>query len=143
MADLQHWEQQLQHELAELRRNGQRAARAIEAVRGRCEAHGVTIEVNVKGDITSLHIAPGAMRWSSTQLTNTLMECHQKAQADAAAKAKRVAHPVDPRIKAQLQQLRNVTEAEPTERRPAMTEAEIQAADDAYFERMNRQGWPT
>ncbi|MEU1958461.1 hypothetical protein [Nocardia sp. NPDC019304] len=144
MTDLPRWDQQLHHELAEIRRNSQQAAQAIQAVRGRCETRGITIEVNANGDITTLHIAPGAMKWSSTQLTNALLECHRQAQADAAIRVRKAARTVDPRIDAELQQLRNMAAPEPTKpHRPPLTEEEIQAADDAYFERMNRHGWST
>ncbi len=51
----------------------------------------------------------------------------------------------DPAIAETMQEIRRMTAGrtgtgEPPDRRP-MTEQEIQAADDAYFERMNRCGW--
>ncbi|MGY2121329.1 YbaB/EbfC family nucleoid-associated protein [Nocardia gipuzkoensis] len=144
MTDLPQWEQHLQHELAEIRRNSQQAAQAIQAVRGRGETRGITIEVNANGDITTLHIAPGAMKWSNTQLTNALLDCHRQAQSDAAIKVRKAAQTIDPRINAQLQQLRNFATTEPTQPpQQPMTEEEIQVADDAYFERMHRHGWST
>ncbi|MGY5310132.1 YbaB/EbfC family nucleoid-associated protein [Nocardia gipuzkoensis] len=144
MTDLQQWEQQLQHDLTEIRRNSQQAAQALQAVRGRSETRGITIEVNATGDITTLQIAPGAMKWSNTQLTNALLDCHRQAQADAATKAKQAAQTIDPRISASLQQLQNMAATEPRQQRQLpMTEEEIQAADDAYFERMNRPAWGT
>jgi hypothetical protein len=49
----------------------------------------------------------------------------------------------DPRVKASMNAAREVvghTSAETPEHAP-MTEDEIRAADDAYFERMNQRGW--
>ncbi|NQE86275.1 hypothetical protein [Nocardia terpenica] len=140
MTDIQKWERQLQYDLAEIRRNSQDLANAVTAVRGRGVMQGVFIEVNADGDITDLQIAPGAMRWTSAQLTSVILDCHRKARADARAKVERLVRKADPRIRSQLQQLHGASEASQPERRP-MTEAEIQAADDEYFERMNRLGW--
>ncbi|ATL69038.1 hypothetical protein [Nocardia terpenica] len=140
MTDIQKWERQLQYDLAEIRRNSQDLANAVTAVRGRGVMQDVFIEVNADGDITDLQIAPGAMRWTTAQLTSVILDCHRKARADARAKVERLVRKADPRIRSQLQQLHGASEASQPERRP-MTEAEIQAADDEYFERMNRLGW--
>ncbi|QIS18546.1 hypothetical protein F6W96_09835 [Nocardia terpenica] len=140
MMNIQEWEQQLQQDIAEIRRNGEDLANAVAAVRGRGMMQNVLIEVDADGDITNLQISPAAMRWTSAQLTSVILDCHRKARADASAKVVRIARKADPRISRQLQQLHGASEASQPERRP-MTEAEIQAADDEYFERMNRLGW--
>ncbi|MEV6321394.1 YbaB/EbfC family nucleoid-associated protein [Nocardia sp. NPDC051787] len=143
MTDLPAWEQQLQHNLAEIRRNSQRLANVVAAVRGRGEVRGVSVEVNAAGDITNLQIAPGAMRWHNTQLTSVLLDCHRRARADAKAKAEQIVQRADPRLQQPLRQLFAQTDCAPKPESRQATEAEIQAADDAYFERMNRIGWRT
>ncbi|WP_216912444.1 hypothetical protein [Nocardia noduli] len=52
MTDIQEWEGQLEQELAEIRRSGDRLADAVAAVRGRGEGRGVLVEVDAGGDIT-------------------------------------------------------------------------------------------
>ncbi|PXX60384.1 hypothetical protein DFR70_110226 [Nocardia tenerifensis] len=142
MTSLAEWNERTQRELAEIRREGDRLAKAATAIRGRGEARGVVVEVNAEGDITNLQIAPGVMRWSSTQLTSTLLDCHRQARANAAAEAERILKAVDPRLQNQIRELKGETTRLPRRDdsgRP-MTEEQIQAADDAYFDRMN-QGW--
>lgn len=140
MSYLDDWEEHLERNIAEIRSNGRRLSKAASAVRGRSETRGVTVEVDGSGNITNLQIAPGAMRWTNTQLTNTLLDCHRKARHEARTKVERLVRNADPRIQQQANRLRNNrTDREPLQR--PMTEEEIQAADDAYFERMNRRGW--
>ncbi|MFI5781463.1 hypothetical protein [Nocardia sp. NPDC051570] len=143
MTDMQAWEQQLQHDLTEIRRDNQRLIKASATLRGRGEVRGVIVEIDASGDITDLQIAPAAMRWSSGQLSQALIDCHQKARADAKAKAERLIDTADPRIREQLRQAREASTGPEPEHHRSRTEEEIQAADDAYFERMNRHGWRT
>ncbi|MGO4613056.1 hypothetical protein AB4305_03770 [Nocardia sp. 2YAB30] len=141
MTDIDKWNERTQRELAEIRRTGQQLATAAAAIRGRGEVRGITVEVDMQGDITNLQIAPGAMRWSSTQLTAALLDGHRRARADAAAKAEKLLRTTDPRIRQQSQELKDeLAKAQPAPRRP-LTEHEVQEADDRYFERMN--GWTT
>ncbi|MFJ1460912.1 YbaB/EbfC family nucleoid-associated protein [Nocardia sp. N2S4-5] len=140
--DIQEWERQLQRELTEIRSNSQQLAAAIAVVRGHGEVRGVLVEVNADGEITDLQIAPGAMRSPGSQLAAVLRDCHRKARADARAKVKHLVNKADPRIRDQLQRLGSEQKT-PDERREPKSEAEIQDADDAYFERMNQQGWRT
>ncbi|MFF3569011.1 hypothetical protein [Nocardia jiangxiensis] len=140
MSYLDDWEEHLERNIAEIRSNGRQLSKAASAVRGRSETRGVTVEVDASGNITNLQIAPGAMRWTNTQLTNAPLDCHRRARNEARTKVERLVRNADPRIQQQANRLRNNrTDPEPS-RRP-MTEEEIQAADDAYFERMNRRGW--
>lgn len=111
-------------------------------VRGRSEARGVLVEVDADGDITDLQIAPGAMHSPGSRLAAVLRDCHRKARADAKAKVKHLVNKADPRIRDQLQRLGREQKTPDDQRRPK-SEAEIQADDDAYFERMNQQGWRT
>jgi DNA-binding protein YbaB len=139
MTDFQAWEQQLQQSLEQVRRNGQQLAEAAVAIRGRGETQGVFVELDAKGDITALQIAPAAMRWSSAQLTSALLDCHRKARAEVKSKVDRLIAAADPRIKEQVEQVHPAADEHGTER-SAMTDEEIAAADDAYFERRNRYG---
>lgn len=139
MVNLQEWEQQLQRRIAEIHHHGGQLATRAAAVRGRGEVNGIFVEVDATGDITNLQIAPGAMRWSSNQLTAALLECHRKARADAKAKTDRAIDEADPRIRTQLQQQRSPEAASPPGQAP-FTENDIQAADDEYFERRNLYG---
>ncbi|WP_327097351.1 YbaB/EbfC family nucleoid-associated protein [Nocardia vinacea] len=140
--DIQEWERQLQRELTEIRSNSQQLAAAIAVVRGRSEARGVLVEVDADGDLTDLQIAPGAMHSPGSQLAAVLRDCHRKARADAKAKVKHLVNKADPRIRDQLERLGGEQKT-PDEQREPKSEDEIQAADDAYFERMNQQGWRT
>ncbi|RJO77663.1 hypothetical protein D5S18_07980 [Nocardia panacis] len=138
MTDLDDWEQKLRRDLDEIRSNATELGKAVTAVRGQGEIPGVRVEVNAAGDITNLQIAPGAMRWTSAQLTKSLLDCHQQARTDARTRAERLARKADPRLSKGISELHQTPE--PTTPRP-LTEEEIQAADDAYFDRMNRHGW--
>lgn len=144
MTSLYEWNERMQRELAEIRRQGDRLRKAATAIRGRGEARGVVVEVNAAGDITNLQIAPGVMRWSSAQLTSTLLDCHRQARTDAAAETERLLQRADPRLSSQIRELTNEAASVPSRAGSGqpMTDDEIQAADDAYFERLNR-GWET
>lgn len=142
MADLQEWERQLQRDLDEVRRNSQQLSDSVAAIRGLCQLQGVAIEVDASGDITDLRIAPGALRWTSEQLAHSIRTAHRKARADAATKVQRLIQQGDPRMRRQFEILAGERSARPEPpRHQPMTEDDIQAADDAYFERMNRRGW--
>lgn len=138
MVNMQEWERQLQRDIAEIQHNGQNLAREASVVRGRGEVRGVLVEVDASGDITNLQIAPGAMRWTSQQLTAALVDCHRKARADAKAKVDRILGKADGRIRDQLEQMRRAAAPEPDS--STMTDEQIQAADDEYFERRNLYG---
>lgn len=131
------WEAQLQRDLDEIRRSGAHLSTAAKSVRGRCEARGVSIEVDTAGNITRLDIAPGVMGWPPAQLSSTLSAAHAKAKADATSKTQELMLTADPQLRQQLEQL--TAEPTATPQPPAMTEEEIQAADDAYFQSQN--GW--
>ncbi|MGW5221338.1 hypothetical protein ACWEQA_26055 [Nocardia sp. NPDC004085] len=138
MTNLQQWERRLQQDLAQIRRNGQQLAKQAAGLRGRGEVRGVLIEVDTTGEITDLKIAPGAMKWTSTQLTSALLDCHRKARIEVRAKAERLLQQADPRIRDQAKLLENPSP--PTGRSRPTSEADVQAADDAYFERRNLYG---
>ncbi len=138
--DLSDYEQQLQAQIDEIRRSSKELARSMGRVRGRGEVRGVAVEVDAAGEITNLQIAPGAMRWVNSQLADVILDCHRRARNDAKTKVKNLLSEADPRIRSEFQQLFEPGKGPKLERDRPRTEEEIQAADDAYFERMNR-GW--
>ncbi|WP_435593872.1 hypothetical protein [Nocardia sp. bgisy118] len=142
MTDIAEWERQLEANLTEIRRNTAQFGKAVAAVRGRAEMPGLAIEVDSQGTITDLRITPGAMRWTNTQLAKAITDTHRRARDDATAKTDRLLQTADPRIRRAAEQLRGepAPTPSPADSRP-MSEEEIQAADDAYFERHNREGW--
>ncbi|PPJ19599.1 YbaB/EbfC family nucleoid-associated protein [Nocardia nova] len=80
-----------------------------------------------------------------TQLAPLILQATAQAEKDARQKSAAALRPLtsDDRVASGLKTIRETLGAsgvEPQPRRP-MTEEEIQAADDAYFERMNRGGW--
>ncbi|MEV0027863.1 hypothetical protein [Nocardia sp. NPDC050793] len=144
MTDLTEWERQLEANLTEIRQNTAQLGKAVAAVRGRAEIPGLAVEVDAHGTITDLRITPGAMRWTNTQLAKAITDTHRRARADATAKTDQLLQTADPRIRPAAEHLRGEPTPtpipSPADPRP-MTEDEIQAADDAYFERRNREGW--
>jgi DNA-binding protein YbaB len=141
MVSLPEWERQLEQEIAEIRRDGRQLTAQAATVRGRHEVRGVLVEVDANGDITTLQIAPSAMHWTSEQLASALLDCHRKARADAKSKVARLVGRANPCIRDQLNQAR-ASSTTPQRERRTLSEAEIQAADDAYFEKRNMQeGW--
>lgn len=141
MSDLPNWEQQLHRDLAEIQSSAAELNRAVTAVRGRGEVPGVNIEVDTTGEITSLQIAPTAMRWTSTQLTQALLDCHRRARVDAKTRVEKLVRKADPRLRTSLDELQTTTGSPESSPRSPQTEEEIQAADDEFFQRMNERGW--
>ncbi|KIA61105.1 hypothetical protein, partial [Nocardia vulneris] len=127
MTDLQKWEQQLRQELAEIRRSADKLAKSAARLVGRGEVRGVAIEVNAQGDITNLQIAPAAMRWTNTQLTAALLDCHQRARAEVKVATEKVTRSADTRLRTQVQELLGTAETPADEPKQSMTEEEIQA----------------
>ncbi|WP_435593876.1 hypothetical protein [Nocardia sp. bgisy118] len=142
MTDIVEWERQLEANLTEIRRNTAQLGKAVAAVRGRSQIPGLAVEVDAHGTITDLRITPGAMRWTNTQLAKAITDTHRRARADATAKTDRLLQTADPRIRHAAEQLRSEPTPTPSPADPRpMSEKEIQAADDAYFEQRNREGW--
>ncbi|MBF6370418.1 YbaB/EbfC family nucleoid-associated protein [Nocardia puris] len=141
MTDVDDWEARLAHELDDIRASTQQLRAAVAAIRGRADKHGVTVEVDARGDITDLRISPAAMRTSHTQLSTAITDTYRAARADASAKVNRALRSADPRLRAAAEQLKTARSQPNTAPSRPMTEDEIQAADDAFFERRNRDGW--
>ncbi|MBW0273070.1 hypothetical protein ATM97_23585 [Nocardia sp. MH4] len=135
------WDRELDERLRDIRHHAAEFSTALSRLRGHGTARGITVEVDATGDITSLRIAPGAMSWSAAQLSHVLVECHRSARTDIKAQAARLLQAADPQLRAGIEELQadssNLASTAPA----AMTEAEIQAADDAYFARLNGEDW--
>ncbi|MFX0578868.1 YbaB/EbfC family nucleoid-associated protein [Nocardia nepalensis] len=123
---------QVQAALAKIRGSGTAANGAITAI------------VDSGGHLRDLKLGRGALQWGD-KLASMILQATAAAEQDVAAKVERAMRPLtqDHRVEAGLRTIRETLgQAEPTALTPtAMTEEEIQAADDAYYERMNQQGW--
>ncbi|MGY2126392.1 YbaB/EbfC family nucleoid-associated protein [Nocardia gipuzkoensis] len=119
---------------------------ALDRIRGTGTAGNgtVTAIVDSAGHLRDLKLTRDAHRWGD-RLASLILQATAIAEQDAAAKAEKAMHPLihDERVEAGIKTIREAFgQAEPRPKPPRpMTEEEIQAADDAYFERMNRQGW--
>ncbi|MEU1548959.1 YbaB/EbfC family nucleoid-associated protein [Nocardia sp. NPDC005745] len=139
MTNMGQWEQQLQQQLTEIRSHGERVTEKAADLRGHGEVRGVLIEVDASGEITSLHIAPAAMKWTSSQLASAVRDCHSKARSDIKSRIERLLQKVDPRLLDQAKVLLAL-EARTSEHRRPLDDAAVQEADDAFFERRNLYG---
>ncbi|MFI6999329.1 hypothetical protein [Nocardia sp. NPDC050175] len=100
--------------------------------------------VDSAGHLRDLKLAQQALQHGS-RLASMIVHATALAEKDAAAKAEAAMRPLtsDHRVEAGIRTVRAVFGPG----RPAcavpgpMTDAEIQAADDACFEQRNRQGW--
>jgi len=90
-----------------------------------------------------LKLSREALKWGD-RLPSLILAATAVAETDAARQAERAAQALttDPRVEAGLRTVGDafaIADARPN--RKPLTEEEIQAADDAYFERMRRNGW--
>ncbi|MEU6190245.1 YbaB/EbfC family nucleoid-associated protein [Nocardia sp. NPDC047038] len=119
---------------------------ALDRIRGTGTAGNgtVTAIVDSAGHLRDLKLTRDAHRWGD-RLASLILQATAIAEQDAAAKAEKAMGPLihDERVEAGIKTIREIFgQAEPRTKPPRpITEEEIQAADDAYFERMNRQGW--
>lgn len=149
MADLGSWETQQRAAMADM----QRKVDAVQAAIGRISVRASSrngelgVTVDAQGHVRDVHLTAQALRLGENRLAQVLLETIQHAETDAARQAAKAARPLtgDPAIAEAIKEVRRMTadrsDAGAASARRAMTEAEIQAADDAYFERMNRRGW--
>ncbi|MFQ6397563.1 YbaB/EbfC family nucleoid-associated protein [Nocardia sp. KC 131] len=104
----------------------------------------VTAIVDSGGHLRDLKLHRSALQWGD-KLSGMILQATVTAEQDAAAKAELAIRPLtqDQRVEAGMRTIRETLgQAEPKPRAPEiMTEEQIQAADDAYFERMNERGW--
>lgn len=131
--------------LAEIRAKADRVRTAMVKIRGVGRAANGTIvaTVDAAGRLRDLHLPRDVSRLGP-RLADLILEATTAAERDAATKAAKATQPLtrDPRVRAGLEGIRETIHGtpQPAKTKP-MTEQEIQAADDAYFERMNRRGW--
>ncbi|WP_067665907.1 YbaB/EbfC family nucleoid-associated protein [Nocardia miyunensis] len=131
--------------LAEIRAKADRVRAAMAKIRGVGRAGNGTIfaTVDAAGRLRDLHLPRDVSRLGP-RLADLILEATTAAERDAAKQAAAATQPLtgDPRVRTGIEAVRETITGTP---RPAktkpMTEQEIQAADDAYFERMNRTGW--
>ncbi|MFI9410152.1 YbaB/EbfC family nucleoid-associated protein [Nocardia gamkensis] len=121
---------------------------ALARIRGTGSAGNGTITaiVDASGHLRDLKLPRDAHRWGD-RLAQLILDATAAAERDAATKVDKATQPLtdDQRVKAGMQAIRETFDHldSPPDPTRMMTEAEIQAADDAYFERMNQQGWST
>ncbi|WP_405160790.1 YbaB/EbfC family nucleoid-associated protein [Nocardia sp. NBC_01499] len=130
--------------LAEIKTKTLKVQKALASIRGTGTAGNGTITaiVDSAGHLRDLKLSPDALRFGS-RLPGMIVQATAAAEKDAAAKANAAMRPLtsDHRVEAGMQTIRETLgQAPPPSPRP-MTDEEIQAADDAYFEQRNQHGW--
>jgi DNA-binding protein YbaB len=118
---------------------------ALARIRGTgTAAHGtITATVDASGHLRDLQLPRDAHRWGD-KLAQLILNATTAAEHDAATKVDKLMQPLvhDERVKAGMTAILETFDRPGTPHATTtMSEAEIQAADDAYFERMNREGW--
>lgn len=134
--------------IAEIKVKTSQVQATIAKIRGTGTAGNGTITaiVDSAGHLRDLKLTRDATRWGD-RLASMILQATADAERDAAAKVQKAMRPLthDPRFQAGAEAIREAFgQVDPVSQLPkAMTEDEIQAADDAYFERMNQRGWST
>lgn len=131
--------------LAEVQAKAARVQANLKKIRGTGTAANGTIVATVDsaGHLRGLTLPPNTTRFGS-QLSLLILEATAAAEKDAARKS---AHAVRPSPQTTVSRLTTAIRAtlnqhdRVTQQPRALTEDEIQAADDAYFEKMNGNGW--
>ncbi|MFE7802520.1 YbaB/EbfC family nucleoid-associated protein [Nocardia sp. NPDC057440] len=104
----------------------------------------VTAIVDSSAHLRDLKLTREALRWGD-RLASIILQATAAAEKDAATQVQAAIRPLtrDQRVAAGIRSMRETLGQSNTEAdaRTMMTEEEIQAADDAYFERMNQRGW--
>ena len=146
MADLDSWENEQRAVLQDMQRKVDSVKAAVSRIRVRASSRNgeLGVTVDAQGHVQDIHLTAQALRLGENHLAQVLLETIQQAETDAARQAAKAARPLtkDPRIAEAVHEARQITGGRPSSQpgRP-LTEDEIQAADDAYFERKNRRGW--
>ncbi|QBS41358.1 YbaB/EbfC family nucleoid-associated protein [Nocardia sp. CS682] len=104
----------------------------------------ITATVDSAGHLRDLKLTPDALRFGG-RLASLIIQATALAEKDAATKAEVVMRPLtsDRRVADGMRTVRATLQQGQQQRRSQqpMTDQEIQAADDAYFEQRNRDGW--
>ncbi|WP_024803056.1 YbaB/EbfC family nucleoid-associated protein [Nocardia sp. BMG51109] len=131
--------------IADIQNKAARVKADLAAIRGTGTAANGTITavVDSAGHLRALTLPANTTRLGN-QLSRLILEATAAAEKDARHKSTQAMRPLtsDHRVENGLRTIRETFDPRQTRQhdRP-MTEEEIQAADDAYFERMNRGGW--
>ncbi|MFG1796656.1 YbaB/EbfC family nucleoid-associated protein [Nocardia sp. NPDC049149] len=132
--------------LAEIKAKSDQVSTALAGIRGVGIAGNgaITATVDSAGHLRDLKLTKEAFR-SGNRLAAMILQATAAAEKDAAAKAKTAMRPLanDHRVLAGVRTARAVFgQSQPRRVVPGtMTKEQIQAADDAYFEQRNRNGW--
>ncbi|WP_280366626.1 YbaB/EbfC family nucleoid-associated protein [Nocardia wallacei] len=130
--------------LQEIQAKAARVQAKLKEIRGTGTAANGTIiaTVDAGGHLRDLKLPSNAARLGN-QLASFILQATAAAEKDARKKAAQTTRPLthDHRVEAGLRTIRQTLGSRQDQKSQPMTEEEIQAADDAYFERMNRSGW--
>ncbi|WP_039804519.1 YbaB/EbfC family nucleoid-associated protein [Nocardia araoensis] len=103
----------------------------------------ITAIIDASGHLRDLKLPRDAHRWGD-KLAQLILHATAAAERDAATKVDKAMQPLlrGERVKAGIEAIRETFAqvGPPLNATTAMTEEEVQAADDAYFERLNRRG---
>ncbi|MBF6150216.1 YbaB/EbfC family nucleoid-associated protein [Nocardia nova] len=104
----------------------------------------IVATVDAAGHLRDLKLPRDTARLGP-QLATLILQATAEAENDAHHKSAAAVRPLtsDDRVASGLKTIRETLGAADSDSTPhrVITEEEIQAADDAYFERMNRGGW--
>ncbi|MBF6188931.1 YbaB/EbfC family nucleoid-associated protein [Nocardia farcinica] len=138
-------DENLDTDIAELTAKAHRVREALAAIKGtgRAANGSVTAIVDSAGRLRDLKLSREALKWGD-RLPSLILTATAAAETDAARQADRAAQALttDPRVQAGLRTVGDalaIDDARPS--REPLSEDEIQAADDAYFDRRRRNGW--
>lgn len=143
MVDLEGWEAQQRAVLADVQQKVDTVRAAMRRITVRTSSRNgeLSVTVNAQGHVRDIHLTAKALRLGESQLAQVLLEAIQRAEKDARQQAVSAARPLtgDRLIAETMQEARRMTTGQSAANplRRAKTEEEIQAADDAYFERQN------
>lgn len=132
--------------MEEMKTKAAQVQAALSKIRGTGTAGNgvVTAIVDSGGHLRDLKLGRGAVQYGD-KLAGMILRATAAAERDAEAKAQVAMRPLtqDQRVEGGLRTIRETfgQDQPPPSAVNAMTEEEIQAADDEYFERMNQQGW--
>ncbi|MGF6889527.1 DNA-binding protein YbaB [Nocardia sp. GAS34] len=150
MADLDGWEAEQRAAVADVQQKVDTVRSALRRIKVRATSRNgeLGVTVNAQGHVRDIQLTAQALRLGENRLSQMLLEAIQRAEKDEKQQAADAARPLtgDRLIAETMQEARRMTTGQASgsksSARQAMTEEEIQAADDAYFERLNC-GWMT
>ncbi|WP_327116632.1 YbaB/EbfC family nucleoid-associated protein [Nocardia sp. NBC_01730] len=130
--------------IEEMKTKAAQVQAALAEIRGTATAGNgaITAIVDSGGHLRDLKLHRGALQLGD-KLAGMILQATAAAERDAAAKAELALRPLtqDQRVEAGMRTIRETLGRPEAPAPKALTEEEIQAADDAYFARRNQQGW--